>query len=159
MPRSSHPTLYRDVSRPAVTPNQKCNRNSFRAIRSDTFSCGSNRLRAETCFALQSCCPRYAESSFTSVSARRNRRYARTRRTRSWSYPNYLQLAAVFTRWSLRWTDEVGCPCTIYLLFTAHRVGPRERLSVSDRIMRTIESDTTLAKTSPQSNTHSGPVV
>jgi hypothetical protein len=33
---------------------------------------------------------------------------------------NYLQLAAVFTRWSLLlWIDEVGGSCTIYLLFTA----------------------------------------
>jgi hypothetical protein len=115
-PRLSHPTGYQDVSRPAVAPNQKCNRSSFRMIRSDTFSCGSDRLRTEIYVALQPCCPGYTGLPFTSVSARRFGEIDANSSHEIAVVLNYLQLAAVFTRWSLLRIDEIGGPRTIYYL-------------------------------------------
>ena len=51
---------------------------------------------------------------------------------------NYLQLAAVFTRCSLRRIDEIGGPAR-FIYFDSTLSRPRERLSVSDGIIAALE--------------------
>jgi hypothetical protein len=87
------------------------------------FSCGSDRLRAEDLFRTSTLLPPLY-GVFLYLSLCKEILEESTMRPNSSHeivvVSNYLQLAAVFTRWSLRRIDEFGGPCTIYLLLTAH---------------------------------------